>query len=169
MFYGANQRMRSITRAASKESRSSFSPGSRGTGASAVGLRQKIIVNLCRKVRVHRAEDITVWNARREPFSTQITPLPGSFPRRSTLDVAPLCRLGFTRSIVITLPAFPSSPVPQSEAEIDVLAGSLLAGFSGTLCCAVPVKKSGDQRGPASLANAVKVALREHNVREDRA
>lgn len=57
--------------------------------------------------------------------------MPAHAGRLQLLGVACLCGIGFTMSIFITLLAFPSSPLLQTEAKIGVLAGSLAAGLLG--------------------------------------
>ncbi|MBX8844506.1 Na+/H+ antiporter NhaA [Sphingomonas melonis] len=60
-----------------------------------------------------------------------IADMPAHATRLQLLGVACLCGIGFTMSIFITLLAFPSSPLLQTEAKIGVLAGSLVAGMLG--------------------------------------
>jgi NhaA family Na+:H+ antiporter len=57
--------------------------------------------------------------------------MPAHSGRLQMFGVALLCGIGFTMSIFITLLAFPTSPLLQSEAKIGVLAGSLVAGLLG--------------------------------------
>ena len=60
-----------------------------------------------------------------------IADMPAHAGRFQLLGVALLCGIGFTMSIFITLLAFPSSAILQSEAKLGVLAGSLAAGLLG--------------------------------------
>jgi len=57
--------------------------------------------------------------------------MPAHAGRLQLLGVAFLCGIGFTMSIFITLLAFPSSLILQTEAKIGVLEGSLAAGLLG--------------------------------------
>jgi len=57
--------------------------------------------------------------------------MPAHAGRLQMLGVACLCGIGFTMSIFITLLAFPNDPLLQAEANIGVLAGSLIARFLG--------------------------------------
>ncbi|AXJ96475.1 MULTISPECIES: Na+/H+ antiporter NhaA [unclassified Sphingomonas] len=72
--------------------------------------------------------------------------MPAHAGRLQLLGVACLCGIGFTMSIFITLLAFPSSPLLQTEAKIGVLAGSLAAGLLGF----VLLRRAGTATGSSS-------------------
>lgn len=62
-----------------------------------------------------------------------IADMPAHAGRAQLAGTALLCGIGFTMSLFITLLAFPSDALLQTEAKIGILAGSLLSGFLGYL------------------------------------